>query len=98
MHSSNNRSFKWKNHTANNLNTIKISYCHVRIRNNLIRFFIFLILENYSVKTHFEAFGSPLFSDSTAVSSNTFEVSNIHNCNNIGLYCLNAYWLFVALR
>ena len=26
------------NHTANNLNTIKISYCHVRIRNNLIRF------------------------------------------------------------
>ena len=22
------------NHTANNLNTIKISYCHVRIRNN----------------------------------------------------------------
>ena len=27
------------NHTANNLNTIKISYCHVRIRKNLIRFF-----------------------------------------------------------
>ena len=26
------------NHTAYHLNTIKISYCHVRIRNNLIRF------------------------------------------------------------
>ena len=45
------------------------------------------------------SFGRPLFSDSTALlSSITFEVSNIYNCNNIGVYCLKAYWLFVAFR
>ena len=31
-------------------------------------------------------FGSPLSSDSTTLSSNTFEVSNIYNCHIIDVY------------
>ena len=88
MHNSINRPFNWIQNTANNLNTIKISYSHVRIRNS----FYILVLENYCVKTPtWRSFSSPLFSDSAALSSYTFEVSNIYNCNNIGVYCLNAY-------
>ena len=41
-------------------------------------------------------FASTLSSDSTALSSNQFDVSDIYNCNIIGVYCLNAYWLFAA--
>ena len=41
-------------------------------------------------------FGSPLSSDSTTLSSNAFEVSNIYNCNIIEVYCLNAYWFFAT--
>ena len=44
-----------------------------------------------------ESFGSPLSSDSTALSTNAFEVSNIYNCNIIVAYCLNANWMFAAL-
>ena len=44
------------------------------------------------------SFGSPLSSDSTALSSNTFEESNLYNCNIIGVYSLHAYWLFAAFR
>ena len=58
-----------------------------------------LVLENISVRnTPWRSFGSPLSSDSTALSSNTFEVSNIYNCNIIGVYCLYEYWLFAVLR
>ena len=38
VHNSNNSSLIGNNHAANSLNTIKISYCHVRIKNNLIRY------------------------------------------------------------
>ena len=48
-------------------------------------------------KTHpWRSFGSALSSDSTALSSNTFEVSNIHNCNIIEVYYLNAFCFFVT--
>ena len=42
-------------------------------------------------------FGSLLSSDSTTLSSNTFEVSNIYNCHFIEVYCLNADLLFAAI-
>ena len=32
------------------------------------------------------------------LSCNTFEVSNIYNCNITEVYCLNTYWLFAVLR
>ena len=42
-------------------------------------------------------FGGPFSSDSTKLSSNTFEVSNIYNCHFIEVYCFkNAYLLFAA--
>ena len=64
----------------------------------MILWLLYFSFKNYNVKPHLGVFGSPLFSDSTALSSNTFEVSNIYNCNNIGVCCLNAEWLFVAFR
>ena len=42
-------------------------------------------------------FGSLSSSDSTTLSSNTFEVSNIYDCHFIEVYCLNAYLLFAAI-
>ena len=42
-------------------------------------------------------FGSLSSSDSTTLSSNTFEVSNIYNCHFIEVYCLNAYLLFAVI-
>ena len=42
-------------------------------------------------------FGSLSSSDSTTLTSNTFEVSNIYDSHFIEVYCLNAYFLFVAI-
>ena len=48
-------------------------------------------------------FGSLSSSDSTSLSSNTFEVSNIYNCHFIEVFCfievfgLNAYMLLAAI-
>ena len=42
-------------------------------------------------------FGNLSSSDSTTLSSNAFEVSNIYNCHFIEVYCLNAYLLFAVI-
>ena len=42
-------------------------------------------------------FGSLSSSDSTTLSSNTFEVSNIYNFHFIEVYFLNAFVLFAAI-
>ena len=43
-------------------------------------------------------FGSLSSSDSTTLSSHTFEVSNIYNCHFIEVYCLNEYLLLNAFK
>ena len=40
--------------------------------------------------------GSPMFSNSNALNSYTFDV--INNCNIIVVYCLNAYRLFPSFK
>ena len=53
-----------------------------------------LVLERCSVHGYF---GNLSSSDNTTLSSNTYEVSNIHNCHFIEVHCLNAYLLFAAI-
>ena len=56
-----------------------------------------LVLEKCSVQNPPQGyFGGQFSSDSTILSSNTFEVSNIYNCHIIEVYCLNAYLKFAA--
>ena len=50
------------------------------------------VLDNLGV------FGSPLSSDSTALNSNSFKVSNIYDCNIIGIQCLNKEDGFLLLN
>ena len=56
-----------------------------------------LVLENCSIQNSpSEVFWHPFICDSNTLSSNTFAVSSIYNCNIIDVYCLNAYGLFAA--
>ena len=60
---------------------------------------IFWFKKNVVYKTPpWRSFGSPLSSDSTALGSNAFKVSNIYNFTIMGVYCVNAYLLFAAFR
>ena len=56
-----------------------------------------MVFENYSIQNSILGIYWQ-HTVSNALSSNTFEVSNIYNCNIIGVYCLSGYRLFVAFR
>ena len=60
--------------------------------------YIFLFEKDAVYKTLPQGyFGSLSSGDSTTLSSNTLEVSNIYNCHFKEVYWLNAYLLFAAI-